>query len=65
MRAGRVVRAVEDDERLARDDFESARQPQTCERLGHHLVEERRAEERFSRGQRQRGVVTLMRAVHR
>ena len=64
-RAGDVVRAVEQHERLPADDLEPARRPHARERVGDDVDVERRADERLGRRQRDRGVVGLVRAVQR
>ena len=65
LRAIGVVGAVEDDERAAMHDLEAARDRDRAEGLLDHVVVERTAEERLGRGQRDRGVVALVRAVQR
>ena len=63
--SGDVVRAVEQHERMAADELEASGRPHACERAAHRVGIERRADERLRRGQRDRGVVALMRAVQR
>ena len=64
-RAGDVVRAVEQHERMPADDLEPPRRPHARERVAHDVGVERRADERLRRGERDRRVVGLVRAVQR
>ena len=65
VRAGDVLRAVDHDQRFVPDHFEPAGRRDRRERLGDDVVVERAPEERFGRGQGDRRIVGLMRAVQR
>ncbi len=65
LRAGDVVRAVEQDERPAADDLEPARRLHARERLGDDLERQRAAHEALGRRERDGGIVGLVRAVQR
>ena len=65
LRAGDVVRTVEQYERSAPHDLEPSGRPHLRERFDDSLGVERRVEKGFDRGQRGRGVVGLVCAVER
>ena len=63
--AGRVVRAVDDDERLVAEHLEAAGHDHLGEALGDDVAGHRRGEERLDGGERDGGVVALVAAVQR
>ena len=65
VRARDVVRAVEQHERMASDDFEPSRRSNRRKRVAREIGRHRRTDERFNRRQRDRGIVALVRAVQR
>ena len=63
LRAVGIVRGIDHDERAALHDLESSGYLDGGERLGDDIVGDRRVEERLDRGDRDRRVVSLVRAV--